>query len=83
MARFVLQLCCDAPRDDIALIGMIGVSPLENWIDGWSDAALALVEAAVDNNPVLLQALTFVWTRQPAVRERIDAILGARGETRA
>jgi|SRR5580658_4731817 hypothetical protein len=83
MLRLVLQLCRDVAPDDDEGIGMIGVSPLEDLIDGWPDAALSLVEKEVDSNPVLLQALKCVWTRQPAVRLRIDAILAARGETRA
>lgn len=82
MLRLVLQLCRDVALDDDERIGMIGVSPLEDLIEEWPDAALALVEKEVESNPVLLQALKFVWTRQPAVRDRIDAILAAHGETR-
>ena len=83
MSRYVLQLCRDIAQDDGERIGMIGASPLEDLIDAWPDAAVSLVEREVENNPVLLQALKFVWTRQPAIQERIDAILAAHGETRA
>jgi uncharacterized protein DUF6869 len=83
MLRLVLQLCRDVAPDDGENIVMIGVSPLEDLISEWPDATLSLVEKEVDRNPVLLQALKSVWTRQQAVRERIDAILAAHGETRA
>jgi hypothetical protein len=83
MSRYVLRLCRDVAPDDGERIGMIGASPLEDLIDAWPDTALSLVEGEVDDNPVLLQALKSVWTRQPTVQERIDAILVARGETRA
>jgi hypothetical protein len=83
MLRLVLQLCRDVAPDDGENIVMIGVSPLENLIGEWPDRALSCVEQEVKNNPVLLQALKCVWMRQPAVRQRIDAILAACGETRA
>jgi hypothetical protein len=82
MLHLVLQLCRDVAPDDSKNIGMIGVSPLEDLIGEWPDAALSLVEKEVESNPVMLQALKSVWTRQPAVRQRIDAILAAHGETR-
>lgn len=82
MLRLVLQLCRDVAPDDDKNIGMIGVAPLEDLICEWPDAALPLVEKEVDSNPVMLQALKHVWTRQPAIRQRIDAILAAHGETR-
>jgi hypothetical protein len=81
MLRLVLQLCRDVAPDDKDNIGMIGVSPLEDLIEEWPDAALEFVEKEVDSNAVLLQALTSVWTRVPTVRQRIDAILAARGMT--
>jgi len=83
MSRYVLQLCSDVKPDDGESIGMIGASQLEDLIDAWPDTALSLIESEVKNNPELLQALKFVWTQQPAVRERIDAILAAHGATRA
>ncbi len=83
MLRLVLQLCRDVAPDDGENIVMIGVSPLEDLIREWPDATLSLVEKEVDSNPTLLKALKSVWTRQQAVRERIDAILAAHGETRA
>ena len=83
MSRYVLQLCRDVEPGDNDTIGMIGASPLEDLIEGWPDAALVLIEGEVNTNPVMLQALKAVWTRVPAVRQRIDAILAARGETRA
>jgi hypothetical protein len=82
MSRYVLQLCRDVAPDDEASIGMIGASPLEDLIEAWPDAGLSLVERNVESNRVLLQALKSVWTRQPAVREGIDAILAAWGGTR-
>ncbi len=81
--RLVLQLCRDVAPDDEESIVMIGVSPLEDLIGEWPDTALSFAETEVDRNPVLLEALKCVWTRQPAVRQRIDAILAAHGETRA
>jgi hypothetical protein len=83
MSRYVLQLCRDVAPDDDDAIGMIGASPLEDLIEEWSDDALSLVEREVDTNPVILQALTFVWARVPTVRQRVDAILASRGKTRA
>jgi hypothetical protein len=82
MSRYVLQLCRDVAPDDGASIGMIGASPLEDLIEAWPDTGLSFVERNIESNPVLLQALKSVWTRQTAVRERIDAILAARGEKR-
>lgn len=82
MLRLVLRLCRDVAPDDGENIGMIGVSPLEDLIDEWPDEALSFVEKEVESNAVLLQALKCVWTRQRTVRERIDAILAAHGETR-
>ena len=75
MSRYVLQLCRDVAPDDGESIGMIGASPLEDLIEIWPDAGLSFVERNIDSNPALLQALKSVWARQPAVRERIDAIL--------
>ena len=82
MSRYVLQLCRDVAPDDGESIGMIGASPLEDLIETWPDMGLLLVENNVESNPVLLQALKSVWARQPAVRERIDAILAAHGAKR-
>jgi hypothetical protein len=80
MCRFVLQLCSDVDRADTEVIGRIGAGPLEDLIVKWPHRALALVEAEVETNPALLQALATVWSQgQPDVRTRIDAILARHG----
>jgi hypothetical protein len=83
MWRYVLQLCRDVGPDENESIGMIGTSQLENLIEGCSDMALPLIEVEVESNPTLLQALSFVWTREQPVRERIDAILARHGRERS
>ena len=75
MWRFVLKLCEDVVPDDSETIGMIGVDPLWSMIYRWADETLTLLEAETGKNPTLLEALSVVITDDPAVRDRIDAIL--------
>jgi hypothetical protein len=80
--RFVLKLCEDVAADDGEMIGMIGAGPLWAMFYRWPDRALALIEAEATTNQTLLKALSIVLTDSPAVRDRINAILGRDGEDR-
>jgi hypothetical protein len=73
--RFVLRLCKGAADDDRDTVEMIGADPLHDLIVNWPDAALTSIEAEVDANPTLLQALATIMTETQPIRRRIDAIL--------
>jgi hypothetical protein len=75
MWRFVLRLCDDVQDGDSDTIGMIGVDPLWSMVNRWPDETFSLLEGEVAKNPTLLEALSSVITDDPAVRDRLDAIL--------
>ena len=82
MWRFVLKLCQDVADDDSETIGMIGAGPLHDTIHTWPDKALKSIEAAVNGNPKLLQALAIILPHTQSIGERIDAILARHGQER-
>jgi hypothetical protein len=80
-ARFVLQLCADVELSDEERIGAIGSGPLEDLIQRDPDKALAFVEAEIETNLVMREALTEVWSQgNQQVRVCIDAILARYGK---
>jgi hypothetical protein len=84
MSRFVRQVCIDVTSDDEHGIGMIGASPLEDFIYAYRERALSWVEVEVETNVILREALTGVWPMgRRDVRQRIDEILALYGKTGA
>ncbi|HEV3322343.1 MAG TPA: hypothetical protein VG147_09160 [Solirubrobacteraceae bacterium] len=75
MWRFVLRLCDDVQDNDSDTIGMIGVDPLWSMVNRWPDVTFTLLEGDAAKNLILLKALSSVITDDPAVRDRLDAIL--------
>jgi hypothetical protein len=74
MVRFVRAVCAIADVDDSHVIDMIGASLLEDLIDAHPENAIAFLDGAVGDNPVLAKALDNVWCNQPELHSKIEAI---------
>jgi hypothetical protein len=74
MERFVRAVCAAAASDESDVVGMIGASLLEDLIDAHPERAIAFLDAEVDGNQVLAEALGYVWCDQPELHTKIDRI---------
>lgn len=74
MERFLRAVCAVAASDESNVVGMIGASLLEDLIDANPERAIAFLDAEVDGNDVLAEALGNVWCDQPEIRTRVDEI---------
>lgn len=74
MERFVRAVCAVAVNDEAHVVGMIGASLLEDLISAHPERAIAFLDAEVENNSVLAQALGSVWCDEPELLTRIDEI---------
>ena len=72
-------LCSLVDPADASTVGMIGVGPLEGFIRREGDRAMDLIEPAVADDPVLLDALRAVWAWHEPVRPRVDRYLVEHG----
>jgi hypothetical protein len=79
MERFVRAVCAVAVSEESHVVGMIGASLLEDLISAHPERAIAFLDAEVEDNHVLAQALGSVWCDQPELRTRIDEIRSRSG----
>lgn len=77
--RLIRCLCELTEPDDEAIVGMIGASPLEEFIGRHGDYAMGLIEPAAEGDAVLTAALTEVWAFGAPARPRLERYLSSRG----
>jgi hypothetical protein len=76
----IQELCARTDPEDLETISLIGAAPLEELLVTFGDAAMDLVEPAVDKSTTLLRALAMVWGWNAPVRPRIERALELRGQ---
>jgi hypothetical protein len=74
MERFIRAVCAVATSDESYVVGMIGASLLEDLIDAHPEKAIAFLNAEVENNHILAEALHEVWCDQPELHAKIEEI---------
>jgi hypothetical protein len=74
--RLLRAVCAVATSDESHVIGMIGASLLEDAIHAHPERAMAFLDAEVEHNHVLAEALGSVWCDEPELRARIDEVRG-------
>jgi hypothetical protein len=74
MERFVRAVCASVISGEPHVVGMIGASLLEDVIQAYPQQAIAFLDAEVEDNHILGEALGYVWCDQPELRARIDQI---------
>jgi hypothetical protein len=74
MERFIRAVCAVATSDESHVVGMIEASLLEDLIDAHPEKAIALLDAEIEDNQVLAEALGHVWCDGPEIGARINEI---------